>query len=136
MQNLLVVIRPSTASASYSVVYDGFDSFSAPINSDALNVAKAGQTIPLKWRLTDASGNPVTNLASATVTVQSLSCSLAASNSRVKEYASGSSGLQNLGNGYYQYNWKTPKSYVNSCKTMHLDLGEGITHTALFKFTK
>ena len=33
--------------------------------------------------------------------------------------------LQNLGNGYYQLNWKTPSGYARSCKLMRLDLGEG-----------
>ena len=34
-------------------------------------------------------------------------------------------GLQNLGDGYYQFDWKTPKSYAKSCKTLRLDLAEG-----------
>lgn len=55
---------------------------------------------------------------------------------RFSVYAAGVSGLQNLGNGYYQFNWATPKSYANSCKTLHLALGDGADHTAQFKFTK
>jgi hypothetical protein len=54
----------------------------------------------------------------------------------IEEYASGGSGLQNLGDGYYQWNWKMPSNYANSCKTMKLDLGEGLFHTALFQFKK
>jgi hypothetical protein len=65
-----------------------------------------------------------------------LSCSTGSGSDAVEEYASGSSGLQNLGDGYYQYNWKTPKTYANSCKTLRLDLGEGIYHTAAFQFTR
>ncbi|MCI0438668.1 MAG: hypothetical protein L0177_06000, partial [Chloroflexi bacterium] len=34
------------------------------------------------------------------------------------------------------FNWKGPKSYAKSCKTLKLDLGEGAKHTALFMFTK
>jgi hypothetical protein len=107
-------------------------------NPDVLNVAKAGQAIPLKWRLTDASGNPVTNLTSATVTVTDYDCGLSVTLDLIEVYASGSSGLQNLGDGYYQLNWKTPKSYANLCKTMTLTLGNGIdlTREALFKFTR
>jgi hypothetical protein len=95
----------------------------------------------LKWRLTDASGNPVTNLLSTDVKVSvvNYSCGLSTTADLLEEYAAGSSGLQNLGNGYYQFNWKTPTNYANSCKTMTLDLGEGTLttpHTALFKFTK
>jgi hypothetical protein len=37
---------------------------------------------------------------------------------------------------YYQFNWQTPTSYAGSCKTMKLDIGDGVTHQAPFKFTK
>jgi hypothetical protein len=126
----------ASQSISYRVAYD-FMGFGAPIdNNGVLNVAKAGQTIPLKWRLLDAAGNPVTTLSSVTVRVQDLNCSAGSTTDQIEEYASGSSGLQNLGAGYYQFNWKTPTTYAPSCKTMHLDLGEGATRTALFQFTK
>lgn len=126
----------NSASVSYTVIYS-FDGFFAPVdNLPTFNVAKAGQTIALKWRITDANGSPVMNLASATVTAASLACDLGTTTDQLEEYASGASGLQNLGDGYYQFNWKTPKSYANSCKTLKLNLGEGVTHEALFKFTK
>jgi hypothetical protein len=126
---------------SFNITYN-FTGFSSPVdNPPVLNTAKAGQAIPLKWRLTDAGGNPVTNLLSTDVkvTVANYSCGLSTTADLLEEYAAGSSGLQNLGNGYYQFNWKTPTNYANSCKTMTLDLGEGTLttpHTALFKFTK
>ncbi len=125
-----------TPSVSYRVGYD-FHGFSSPVdNNGVVNSAKAGQTIPLKWRLLDAAGTPVTNLSSAQVTVQSFACALGSAVDQLEEYATGSSGFQNLGDGYYQFNWKTPTSYAKSCKTVHLDLGEGATRTALFQFVK
>ena len=66
----------------------------------------------------------------------SLSCSLGTTADLLEEVAAGGSGLQNLGDGYYQLNWKTPKTYADSCKTLKLDLGDGVTHDALFKFTR
>jgi hypothetical protein len=126
----------ATASAAYSVTYQ-FVGFSNPIDgSGVVNVAKAGQVIPLKWRLLDAAGVPITSLTAATVNVASLTCSLGATEDNVEEYATGNSGLQNLGAGYYQFNWATPKTYAGSCKTLQLDLRDGITRTALFQFTK
>ncbi len=126
----------ATPSVSYRVGYD-FYGFSSPVdNNGVVNSAKAGQTIPLKWRLLDAAGTPVTNLSSAQVTVQSFACALGSAVDQLEEYATGSSGFQNLGDGYYQFNWKTPTSYAKSCKTVHLDLGEGATRTALFQFVK
>jgi hypothetical protein len=41
-----------------------FSGFQAPVNPEALNVAKAGQAIPLKFRVTDSYGNPISDLAS------------------------------------------------------------------------
>ena len=120
---------------SYQVTYQ-FGGFLSPVNADVLNAANAGQTVALKWRVTDATGTPVTNLTTATVTVTSLACTIGSTANQVEESAAGGSGLQNLGNGYYQFNWKTPKSYAGSCKTMQLDLGEGITRNAAFEFTK
>jgi len=93
------------ASASYGVLY-GFSGFSQPVDNTSPNKAKAGQTIPLKWRLTDAHGAPVTTLAGVQLSVASLSCSFGSTPDAVEEYALGSSSLQNLGDGLYQFNWK------------------------------
>jgi len=119
---------------SDSIVFSGFH---APVNaSPTLNAAKAGQTIPLKFLVTNSSGAPVTTLTSVSVTVSSLACSNGSTADAIEEYSTGASGLQNLGGGEYQFNWKTPKSYVSSCKTLKLDVGDGIAHTALFSFAK
>ena len=129
------------ATCSYTVAYN-FVGFDRPVDNDnILNILKAGQAVPLKFRLTDANNQPVLSGVSASVSVASLSCSAGTSADLLEEVASGSSGLQNLGDGYYQFNWKTPTSYANSCKTMRLNLGEGsssdpIYHTALFQFKK
>ena len=112
-----------------------FSGFQSPVDEGGvLNIVKAGRAIPLRWRLTDASGSPVTSLATAAVTVQGLDCAAGSSGDLIEETTAGGSGLQNLGDGYYQLNWKTPSWYANSCKTMRLNLGEGIVRTALFKF--
>jgi hypothetical protein len=117
------------------VGYD-FVGFSAPVSNATTNVAKAGRTIPLKWRLLDADGVPVTHLASAALSTADLTpCDLGTTGDAEVE-TSGGSGLQNLGDGFYQFNWKTPKSYASSCKMLSLDLGDGAQHTALFQFRK
>src|SRR5436190_6447947 len=114
-----------------------FRGFSAPVdNPSVLNVVKAGQAVPLKWRLVRSGGAPVTNLSSAKLTASSLNCSLGSTPDLLEEVASGASGLQNLGNGYYQLNWKSPTTYAGSCKALHLDIGEGVTRDAYFQFKK
>jgi hypothetical protein len=112
----------------------GFDGFFQPVDMDNTNVAKAGQTIPLKFNGADANG-PVTDLSSVSASVQGVSCDLGDTLDQIEKYSQGASGLQNVGGGAYQFNWATPKSYASSCKTLHLDVG-GIDHTADFRFTK
>jgi len=133
--------KQTTSACAYSVGY-GFAGFFQPVdNLDAngnpvLNVVKAGQAIPLKWRLTDATGAPVTTLSGAQITVAGITCSLDTTADQLEEVAAGASGLQSLGDGNYQLNWKSPTSYANSCKRLRLDLGDGSSHPADFKFTK
>jgi hypothetical protein len=126
-----------TKNCDYTVNTHTFTGFSSPVdNPNYLNSMKAGQAVPLKWQLKDASGNPVTNLQSVTVTTTSRDCtSGVAGTDVVEEYATGSSSLQNLGGGYYQFNWASPKSYANSCKTLTLN-GVGVQQQAYFKFLK
>ena len=77
---------------------------------------------------------PVTDLITATVTAVTTNCGTGAVSDEVDQYEALGSGLQNLGGGNYQFNWKTAKSDAGTGKTMHLDLGEGSTRTALFQF--
>jgi hypothetical protein len=69
-----------------------------------------------------------------TVTSVAGGCSAGAPADDLEEYASTTAGLQNLGNGYYQWNWQTQKSWAGSCRTLKLDLGDGQVRTALFQF--
>jgi hypothetical protein len=125
------------AGQSSTVAAWDFVGFASPVdNPSVLNRVKAGMAVPLKWRLLDGDGRPVTTLTTASIRVTSLNCSLAGGVDQVEETSAGGSGLQNLGNGYYQLNWKTPKSYAGSCKTLHLEIGDGVTHDALFELTR
>ncbi len=129
----------STVQAGQSLTLQAWDfvGFESPVDNDGvLNVVKAGRAVPLKWRILDAAGAPVTDLDDARVTVVSLACSAGSSADQLEELAAGGSALQNLGDGYYQLNWKTPKSYANSCKTLRLDIGDGVLHAAMFRLTK
>jgi hypothetical protein len=52
----------------------------------------------------------------------------------VEDYA-GESGLQYLGDGNSQFSWKTLKDYAGQCRMLTLELSDGTTLTADFKFT-
>ena len=123
----------ATKDASYDVVA-GFTGFEAPLNMDAVNVAKAGQTVPLKFHVVDANG-PVTNLTGVTVSGRSQSCAGGTQDPIETYAAAGASGLQNLGYGYYQFSWKTQKAWSGTCRSVGVDIGDGLNHTADFRFT-
>ena len=112
-----------------------FIGFSAPVDRPTtMNVSKAGQAIPLKWQLTDANGAPVTNLTAVDIKISSLSCGGNVPTDLIEEYASGASGLKNMGGGSYQFNWKTPSNYTGTCKNIGLDFGSGYVEVALAVF--
>jgi hypothetical protein len=103
-----------------------FVGFSAPVDRpNIMNVSKAGQAIPLKWRLTNALGAPITDLTGVTVQATGISCALSTTTDLIEEYAANASGLLNQGNGNYQFNWKTPTTYANSCKSIALVFAAG-----------
>ena len=99
---------------------------------------QAGRAVPLKWRLTDANGTPIDDPASFSkafsyqVSCEDLSGEIEDS---VEEYASGSSGLQYNGDGYWQFNLKTAKSYAGQCRAAYIEFQGGqISPLAHFKF--
>jgi hypothetical protein len=107
-----------------------------PIDNNQPNSAKAGQTVPVKWRLTDTNGNPVSDSASFVSLTSSVTPGSCGGSADAIETYAGSSGLQYLGDGYWQFNWKTPKSYAGQCRTMSLNLnddGSGRTASFIFK---
>jgi hypothetical protein len=113
-----------------------FTGFFQPIdNLPVVNKAKAGQTIAVKWRVTDGEGIGISDPASfVSLTSGSTSCSPSDPIDAIETYV-GSSGLQYLGDGNWQFNWKTPKSYAGQCRVMRLNLADGdTTRIAEFQF--
>jgi hypothetical protein len=130
----------SQSSGTAITVSFNFSGLFAPVDAvPTLNSAKAGQAIPLKWRLTDYNNAPVLDFSAAAlgVAVSGLTCTAGGAIDNIEEYA-GNSGLQNLGDGYYQFNWKSPTNYAGTCKKIGLNLGEGFTRGPLgyFQFKK
>lgn len=115
-----------------------FEGFFSPIeNPPTVNSARAGRTIPVKWRLTDKSGLPVSDPASL-ISIRSVrvSCGEFMSDpaSVIDEPATGSSGLQYMGDGWWQYNWKTSKAYSGQCRTLKLTFMDDCVYSARFSF--
>ncbi len=120
-------------------LYSFYGFFSPVDNPPSLNTANSGQTIPVKWRITDANGVPISDPASfKSLTSYSVNCDSFSGDLAdvIEEYAAGSSGLQYLGDGNWQFNWTTSKTYAQQCRMMVLTLGDNSTHIAHFKFNK
>ena len=124
----------TTVDCAYSV---GFrvEAIAGPINPlPTVNIAKAGQAIPVKWRVSDFYGAGVADPTSFVgVRTTSGVCSASAPFDAIETYT-GSSGLQYLGDGAWQFNWKTPKSYAGLCRDLHVDLADGTDLKAAFTF--
>jgi hypothetical protein len=130
-----------TGEAACASFYAGyhFAGFFAPIDMGVTNSAKAGQAIPVKWRLTDGNGVPVDDVNSF-VMLRSyrVNCDTLADEGEdaIEDYA-GSSGLQYLGDGYWQFNWKTIKTYAGQCREMYVEFQGGVTSPFVsFRFKK
>ncbi|MGZ4149685.1 MAG: PxKF domain-containing protein, partial [Actinomycetota bacterium] len=110
-----------TAESAPSYVFEGF---TAPVDmGGVVNVANPGKTIPLRFRLT-RDGAPVLDLTQAAITAVSTTCPAGAVSDKLESYSSAKAPvLQNLGDGYYRYNWKTAKTFAKSCYLVSIDLG-------------
>jgi len=118
-----------------------FVGFLQPVdNPPTVNLAKAGQTLAEQWQLFDAyTGAPVSDPSSVTaLTTHSVACGVwsDAATDGLAQVSAGASGLQYLGNGTWQFNWKTDKSWADTCRTAVLTLKDGSTHSAWLQFMK
>ena len=128
--------RTLTAGSSVDFETWDFQGFRAPVDmGGVLNKVKAGSAVALKWRLLDANGAPVSNLTRATIRFVPGACGAdAGAVDEIEQTVAGASGLQNLRDGNYQLNWKTPSTRT-ACGEMRLDVGDGVVHTALFRLS-
>jgi hypothetical protein len=125
----------ATCSYFVNAVAPTISAFEPPVNMDAVNVAKAGRTIPFTFTV-ERGGVPVTGLTSATARVSRYACDTDEPTDTLDlATTAGSSGLIDLGGGEYQYNLQTSKSWSSAC--FHLGVSiDGADMTARFAFTR
>ena len=110
-------------------------------NLPTINRARAGRTVPLKFRVTDGSGVGIQVPGLAVAVTSALATSNVATEDAIETYT-GNSGLQYLGDGYYQWNWATLSGYVNQTRRLTLSInaaGYSFSQAQLqadFRFTK
>lgn len=129
-----------TASCSYTVNYGLGNGFLPPLNPDdtgsVLNIGNAGRTYPIKWQLTDANGNYVTNAVSGTtITVSKVACTAFSSDTGdpIDTTTSGATVLRyDTTSNQYIYNWATPTT-KSTCYRMTVSLPSGQKMIAAFQ---
>ncbi len=119
---------------AYSVIYD-FGGFYPPVAPDpALNPARAGSAIPLKFSLAGDQGLAV--IAADYPASQPVDCdTLLPIGSLQAAQLPGSNVLRyDPGNGWYNYVWKTDKAWAGACRALIVRLVDGTQHLAYFRF--
>jgi hypothetical protein len=135
-----ITFEASTSSAQTLCIVYNFIGFLPPIDNLPLwNVAKAGRTIPVKWRLTDANGAFITSLA--VVLHNPLRYRQTgydtAPGDLVETTTTGATVLRyDSTANQFVYNWQTLSSFANQCYELLLELNDGTVYIAKFKFTR
>jgi hypothetical protein len=141
LQLLTVEFRPAdpnysraTASVQLQVIYR-FVGFMKPVkNAPAVNIARAGQAIPIRFQVIGFQGRRGP-LAGAPISSGMTCPASAASEELDGEDRDGNSHGGLRGNGSrYTYVWKTDRGWAGTCRKFVLTLSDGTTHEALFRF--
>ncbi|MGH9349394.1 MAG: PxKF domain-containing protein [Vicinamibacterales bacterium] len=114
-----------------------FGGFSRPVeNPPAVNVVRAGRSVPLEWRLTDDAGQPVddpSHFLSFTSARAACGDTLPLENP-IEGTSPGASGLQYVGDGIWKIVWKTQAAHAGECRVLSLHLNDDSVHYAFFRF--
>jgi hypothetical protein len=118
----------ASASATYQVVYD-FGGFGPPVA--ALNTAKAGSAVPVKFALAGFQGLDI--LAAGSPSFQQTDCTTGAPIGAPS--ATTTNEPLSYDDGQYKYVWKTNKNLAGKCGTLSVTLVDGTSHTSAFVLT-
>jgi hypothetical protein len=126
-----IVGDTASKTSTYSVVYN-FGGFQAPISPSALNVVKAGSSVPVKFSVHGNFGLGV--LAPGYPQSGIIPCAGGTIDTGIIADTAGSSTLQyDAGSDTYTYIWKTTKSWTG-CRQLLVVLNDGVVHRANFQF--
>ena len=111
-----------------------FSGFFRPVaNAPAVNAAKAGRAVPVKFSLDGDQGLGV--LAADSPTSQRFDCDADEPIGAIEETSAANHGLTyDPLTDRYTYIWKTVKAWRGQCRTLTIRLDDGTTHTADFQF--
>jgi hypothetical protein len=118
-----------------SALYD-FTGFFQPVdNSPAVNKAKAGSAIPVKFSLGGDQGLDI--FPTGYPLTKAGACDLTGSDVIEQTVTAGGSSLHyDPATDQYTYVWKTDRAWAGTCRQLVVGLNDGTTHTAWFNFVK
>ena len=123
--------RVGTDTVLVTVIYR-FNGFFAPIeNPPAVNIARAGSTVPVKFSLSGYQGpNPFS------VGSEQFDCATGTSLGGLEPTTTpGASGVQyDVTMDQYQFNWKTDSAWGGTCRQLILRLNDATVEVADFDF--
>jgi hypothetical protein len=109
--------------------------FFQPVDNNLVNVAKAGQSIPVKFSLGGDQGLEI--LAGTPNVVNGNTTGDTSGTDAIETYTTSVPGLTyDATAGQYVYVWKTDKAWAGTTKTLVITLADGSVHKAAFQFTK
>jgi hypothetical protein len=126
----------NTTNGSFTVTVSfAWTGFFAPVdNGGVFNVVKGGQSVPIKWRISNGSGGWISSLSVvSTVTQTKIACTNTSPTDEVEAPTSGATSLRyDTTDNQYIYNWQSPKG-AGLCYRVTVYLTDGTSHAALFK---
>jgi X-Pro dipeptidyl-peptidase len=118
------------ASARYQVVYD-FDGFFGPVHA-GLNQRTAGSAVPVRFSL---AGDQGPSVLAEPVSYRRVHCTTRAPIGPATAASIKEPGLvYDASSGAYELTWKTDRAFRATCGRLDVELIDGTTHSALFRF--
>ncbi|MBW3668413.1 MAG: PxKF domain-containing protein [Actinobacteria bacterium] len=114
-----------------------FEGFFEPVENGMWNLAQAGSSVPMKFRVKDSQGL-VTDTGVVTATTSDAVACPSEPGAVIQPdllEATSAAGLKwDATAQQFVYTWKTAKTFAETCRKFMLSLDDGSTHTALFQF--
>ena len=126
----------ASANVQYNVYWNQNTGFLQPIDLNAINVVKAGASVPVKFSLGADYGLGI--IAAGYPQSRPVTCDASDPLDPIEETASpgGSTLSYDPATNRYTYVWKTQKNWAGTCREFSLKLIDNTVHVATFKFTK
>jgi PKD repeat protein len=126
------VSAPALRTVTVRYVFTGF--FAPVRNLPIVNVASAGRLVSVRWRLSDAAGNPVSSLGSFTSLMSGpIACNAPGDVSEEQMAAADGGPLRyDPDAGQFVFNWRTSREWAG-CRLLRLTLADGSRTYAMFR---